>query len=294
MYFSENLRIEYQKGNLQLEMKLPDKNSFIKRRIGPIFISSILLILLVAASFVFTLRIYFKEEKRASLIKNFIHNMAHEFKTPVAVINLANSRLRKNLEVSELNKLTKYVEIIDNEKDKIQSQITAILDLAYFEGKNALLKKEKVSVIEIIENAILNINPILKEKNGSLVFEPKSLNSYINCSKCHIINSLTNILDNACKYSNGNLRIEIDAFERENHMYIEITDNGIGISHKDIPYVFDKYFRVSTGDIHNIKGYGIGLCYVKEVIGLHGGKVELESKPGIGSKFTIILPKIIV
>jgi len=290
LYCSENLRHEYQKGNLQMEMILPDKNSFIKKRIGPIFISSILLILLVAASFIFTLRIYFKEEKRASLIKNFIHNMAHEFKTPVAVIGLANSRLKKNIEISEDEKLLKYTEIIDNEKVKIQNHLTAILDLAYFEGKNTLLEKENVVINELIEASLKNINPILEEKNASISYKKLDKDISIYCSKTHIINSLTNIMDNACKYSNGNLKLKINTFEENKNLIVEIEDNGIGIAPKDLPYVFDKYFRVNTGNIHNIKGYGIGLSYVKEVISLHGGSVGIESKYGKGSTFTIILP----
>ncbi len=294
MIFSESMQIAYQEGNLQIIIRLPDKGSFITRRIGPLFISSILLILLVAAAFGFTLKTYFKEEKRAILIKNFIHNMAHEFKTPVAVINFAISRIKGKLENPNKEKLLTYVDIIDNEKSKIQKHLTAILDLASFENKNPSLVFEKTDLRELIDEAIADIAPLLEEKNGELTIDFNCKNTDLECNREQMKNSILNILDNACKYSNGSLLIQINCYEKDESFILEITDNGIGISNKDLPYLFDKYFRVNTGNIHNIKGYGIGLSYVKEVITFHGGKIEASSRPGLGSTFRIRFPKRIV
>lgn len=287
---SQDSVLSFQRGNIQIGIRLPEKASFITKRISPLFISSILLILMVAASFIFTLLIYKKAEKRAEVIKGFILNIAHEFKTPISVIGLANSRIKNQMEHPDKEKLNKYLTIIDSEKTKIEKHLSAILNHAYIEDKATNIAKEETEIKSLIENAVLNIETILEDKNGRIETSIQTNNIYLQCNKSQIVNSLTNILDNACKYSNGDLKIKIKCFDEGNDIVFEIEDNGIGISGADIPFIFDKYFRVSTGNIHNIKGYGIGLSYVKEVVEKHGGKIELFSKIGSGSRFRIYLP----
>jgi two-component system, OmpR family, phosphate regulon sensor histidine kinase PhoR len=287
----ERLLLDYHSGNLQLIVDMPDKNSFIKKRIGPIFIGSILLIVLIAFSFVFLVWLYFKNEKNYLYFKRFLHNMSHEFKTPVSVIGLANSGIKRFIEHSGEKKLLKYTEIIDNENKKIEEQLTAILDLAYFESDKARLVIKPERANELVEAAILNIKPILEDKNGKINWDPMHTDLLVDCSKCHIVNALTNILDNACKYSAMFPEISVVTLVEKDSLIIDILDNGIGILKKDIPYIFEKYYRVGNGNIHNTKGYGIGLSYVQEVLRLHGGKVEVESEFGKGSRFRILLPK---
>jgi two-component system, OmpR family, phosphate regulon sensor histidine kinase PhoR len=255
--YSESQQIAYQEGNMKLIIRLPDRKSFITHRIGPLFISSVLLIILVASAFVFTLLTYLREEKRAVLIKNFIHNMAHEFKTPVAVINLALSRIKANLLNPDNEKLLRYTDIIDNEKNKIQKHLTSILDLAYLESPNAIMVREKAELKSIIEEAIAEITPLLEEKNGTIDFSYQCNGSMLECDREHLRNSFLNILDNACKYSNDNFKIQISCKEAENHFIIEISDNGIGIS-KKIFLTFSK----------NISGLVLGIFIIPKVMEL--------------------------
>lgn len=290
LFLSGSNKIAYKQGNIQLIIQIPDDNEFIINRIGPMFIISLLLIILCVSSFIITVRLYFKNQKRSDLINNFIHNMAHEFKTPVAVIAMANSRIKNNLEQGMNGRFLKYTTIIENEKDKMEDHIESIFNLAYFESKQALLRIESTNIKKLIDSAILNVNTILEEKDGKIEFSENCENISVDCDRNHMINSLTNILDNASKYCHERPKISISYYKDKKHVVIQISDNGIGVSKKDLPYVFDKYFRVNTGNIHNIKGYGIGLSYVKEVVELHGGSIELESKQGKGSLFKIYLP----
>ena len=129
-----------------------------------------------------------------------------------------------------------------------------------------------------------------KKKKGSIQFDCSAIKTIVYGSKRHLLNSFSNIVENACKYSNGNLVLNINCYNEENQLVTEISDNGVGIALKDQKYVFDKYYRVPTGDVHNIKGYGIGLSYVKEVVELHNGTIRLNSKFGKGSTFKVLLP----
>jgi len=282
--------LSFRRGNIQIDMSLPQKSSFITKKIGPLFIMSIILILMVAGSFIFTMKIYRKAENNIQLLKNFTLNMAHEFKTPLSVIGLANSRIKNQIDNPEKGKLIKYLEIIDNEKNKIENHLSAILNLAYFENKSTTISMDWFEIKLIVDSAFSNIATLLDELNGTLETDFNLSPEYIYCNRELLISCLTNVLDNACKYSNTGLKLRIGCYNKGDHTVFDICDNGIGISSKDLPYVFEKYFRVDTGNIHNIKGYGIGLSFVKEVIQKHGGKVELHSKIGEGSRFLLFLP----
>ena len=184
----------------------------------------------------------------------------------------------------------RYTDIIENEKSRLQEHLSEMLELACLESKNAVLKCESVDVRNILDETIKNSCITLEEKKGNIEFECLASDTTVLGSKRHLLNSFSNIVENACKYSNGNLKVKINCYTKGEQLITEISDNGIGIKSKDQNLVFDKYYRVPTGDIHNIKGYGIGLSYVKEVIQLHNGKIQLNSKAGKGSTFKVILP----
>ena len=288
--YSESLDIALQQGGIDLRVRFPEKNKFIVERISTMFISSILLILLLTASFIVTYRMFDKERKLALQTKNFINNMAHEFKTPLASIGFANSRIKNSEEIQLPDKLLRYTEIIENEKSKLQEHLSEMLELACLESKSAVMKAENVDVKSLLEETVKNSCISLEEKKGSIQFDCSAIKTIVYGSKRHLLNSFSNIVENACKYSNGNLVLNINCYNEENQLVTEISDNGVGIALKDQKYVFDKYYRVPTGDVHNIKGYGIGLSYVKEVVELHNGTIRLNSKFGKGSTFKVLLP----
>lgn len=291
--YAENLNIALNSRGVELRVKFPEKNKFIIERISTMFISSILLILLLMASFILTFKMYTQEQKLAAQTKSFINNMAHEFKTPLASIGFANSRIRNNQEIDLTSKIIKYTEIIETEKSKLQQHLGCLLDLASLESKKSILEFETIELKSLLQEVISNSCIALEEKKGQIVFNCNAENTYINGSRMHLINSFANIVENACKYSNGNLLIDIKCFNKDSQIVTEISDNGIGIAHKEQKLIFDKFYRVSTGNIHDIKGYGIGLSYVNEVVTLHKGKIGLKSKPGVGSTFKISIPNII-
>ncbi len=288
--YSESLDIALQQGSIELRVRFPEKNKFIIERISTMFISSVLLILLLMASFIVTYRMYSQELKLAVQTRNFINNMAHEFKTPLASIGFANSRIRNSEEIVLPEKLIKYTEIIENEKTKLQGHLSEMLELACLEHNGAVLKFEQVNVRDILDDVVKCNCTMVEEKEGTIHLDCMASEALIRGSQKHLHNSFSNIIENACKYSNGNLKIDIKCYNKGEQLITEISDNGIGIDAKEQKLVFDKYYRVPTGDVHNIKGYGIGLSYVKEVVELHNGTVKLSSKQGKGSTFTIILP----
>ena len=288
--YTESLNIELQQGGIELRVRFPEKNKFIIQRISTMFVSSILLILLLMASFLITYQMYVQERNLAIQTKNFINNMAHEFKTPLASIGFANSRIKNSKEVELPEKLIRYTEIIENEKTKLQEHLSEMLELASLESRSAFLKKEPVNIEEVLKETIKNSCISLEEKKGEIEFNCRTELTTIDGNRTHLVNSFSNIIENACKYSNGNLIIRISCYSTDNKLIVEISDNGFGISCKDQKLVFDKFYRVPTGDVHNIKGYGIGLSYVKEVVEQHMGQIELKSKLGKGSTFKVTLP----
>ncbi len=289
-FYTESLNIALQQGGIELRVRFPEKNKFIIERISTMFVSSILLILLLMASFIITYQMYKKERALAIQTKNFINNMAHEFKTPIASIGFANSRIKNSKEITLPSKLVRYSEIIENEKNKLQEHLSEMLELACLENGSMILKREPVNIKDILEETIKNSCIALEEKKGEIEFECTSESTTIVGNRTHLSSSFSNIIENACKYSNGNLLITVCCYCIDNKLVVEVSDNGFGISGKDQKLVFDKFYRVPTGDVHNIKGYGIGLSYVKEVVEQHKGQIELKSKTGKGSTFKITLP----
>ena len=288
--FAESLDIGLQQAGVNLRVRFPEKNKFIIKRISTMFVSSILLILLLTASFITTLRLYLKEKSIAKKTRDFVNNMTHEFKTPIANIGFANHRIKNSKDIVLPEKLINYTEIIEKEKSKLQNQVNEILNVAYVEDYSNGNNFENIDIQNIINEAVESIKPVISEKNGTIHYQNRADLTTMKGNSLHLLNSITNILDNAYKYSNGNLIIDIKTYNTEQNLIIEIADNGIGICSDDQKYIFDKYYRVPTGDVHNIKGFGIGLTYVKAVIEQHHGKIELKSSEGKGCNFKISLP----
>ncbi len=289
--FTESLDKAFEEAGILLNVSFPDKNKFIVERIGLMFISSVLLIFLVMASFVVSLRLFKKEKKLAEKTKDFIDNMTHEFKTPLANIGFANSRIRTKTELKNSKKLIKYTDIIEYETGKLEGQINEVLKISVLDKEFMTNNSEIINVNLLIEEIISRFDIIISEKNGTIKTNFISKNSFIKGNKIHLVNVFSNILDNSIKYSNGNLKIDVIVTEDINNVSVSFSDNGIGICKKEQNNIFDKYYRVTTGNIHDIKGFGLGLTYVKTVIEQHNGNISLNSKEGKGCKFTVTLPK---
>lgn len=273
-----------------LHITFPERNKFIMAQVGWLFILSILLIVFTLGAFLLIYKYYLQEQTLASDTRNFINNLTHEFKTPLASIRLANNRISKIQECSE--KAAPYTRIIKQENDKLDLHINYLLDISRLQKGKMPMNFEALNFHEQINHLSDSFKLMIEERNGTFKQEllAKKYMVYADCF--HLSNALNNLLDNACKYSPGAPEITIKTFNKENKIIVAITDKGLGIAKADQKTIFQEFSRVNTGDIHNIKGFGLGLSYVWQVVKMHQGKLDLISKKEEGSTFFMELPLI--
>lgn len=251
-------------------------------------ISSILLIITVAFAMYYLIRVIFRE-KRLSVIKNdFISNITHEFKTPIATSSAAIEAMEKFNVLDDPQKTKKYLAAAKNELVRLSDLVSKILDISIYEKRQVELKKENVHVPEMLEVMIYNFS-LIKNNASQIHIHNECTDPVIRADKTHLYNSLSNIIDNALKYGGANVVIDITITCTRHEMQVEIKDNGPGMHVQHLPNIFDKFYRV-PGSEHRIKGFGLGLFYTRSIIQEHGGWCRVESKPGKGTTFKIGLP----
>lgn len=290
VYYTQSLREVLQANGYELVVRTPGRGHFLPPEAFTMLGSSILLILLIFISIVQMVKLYRNELQLAENIKELINNVTHEFKTPMSSIALASNLIKKGRYNDNPEKLQEYAGLIFKENQKLQRQVENLLDLAAIEWDEFEYQRVLVGLNELTNDAAQTIHLLVEEKGGKLNMELFAENDNIIADKMHITNAIVNLLTNAVKYSNGIPEITIRTYNIGLNIVIEVKDNGMGIPGKYHRYIFDKYFRVPTGDVHNIKGFGIGLSYVKSVVEAHNGKVHVESEPGKGSIFTVSFP----
>jgi two-component system phosphate regulon sensor histidine kinase PhoR len=253
-----------------------------------IWIFSTVALLLMLAFFIYAILTILKERKLAEIKEDFINNLTHEFKTPIANIELASEALKDN-RVNE-EKQHKYYDIIHDENQRLKTQVEKILQMGAIDKNELRLDLKMVNIHQLIQKLAGSIGMRIKEKTGALTIELNAVNSEILADEFHLTNTVYNILDNAEKYSHSHPDISISTRNEKNGLLISIKDKGIGIKEDFQNYVFDKFFRVPSGNVHNVKGFGLGLNYVKTIVDAHQGKITLQSKLDLGSQFDIFLP----
>lgn len=222
--------------------------------------------------------------------KDFVNNFTHEFKTPLSVIKIAADVLHQPDIIEKTEKLKTYAEIIKNQTAHLQNQLNRMLVVAYTEHSTLPLQKEIFDANKLLERALNNINPLVEEKSGSVIITARSNNSFIHADLSYILLAFINILENAVKYSVKPV-IEITTYVEGSDFCIDIKDNGIGIDKKQQRKIFNKFYRVTYGDIHQSKGFGLGLNFVKKIMDAHRGNILVESALGKGSTFTLKIPR---
>lgn len=245
--------------------------------------------LVVIFFFVYTLFVIFKQRRLSEIQRDFINNMTHEFKTPISTIAISAEVLKDPSIVHTPERLLNYTTIIQNENNRLKQQVERVLQMARLDKEQIKLKKEVLDVHDIIQEAVKNIS-INKNINSDIQLKLDSSVSQVHADKLHLTNVFFNLLDNAIKYCKETPRIIISTTKLNDLLHITVKDNGIGISPENHRRVFQKFFRVPTGNIHDVKGFGIGLNYVKLVMESHKGRINLASELGKGSTFTLILP----
>ena len=255
-----------------------------------LLIPSVLCLLAILTCLFFLLKILRREERLNTIKNDFINNLTHELKTPAFGISLATKLARQSTEKGEAEKALEYLKIIEAEKDKLVSHTEKVLELASLENGRQHFRMEKIDIHTLISEVVSGFRPKVKAAGGSLSAKMEAGSSVFSIDPVHFKNALHNLLDNALKYSPEKPEIEVETRSEGAFFYLKISDNGIGISAKDQTHVFDKFYRATSGNLHRVKGFGLGLSYVKQVVEAHGGKVDVRSREGEGTTFRVALP----
>jgi len=241
------------------------------------------LLLITVSFFVYALNIILRQKRLSELQKDFINNMTHEFKTPISTINIASDVLLRDELIKKNNDLSNYAQIIKEQNERLNWQVEKVLQTTEIEQGRMKLKKEKIYLNESVRSVVSSVKLNLETKGGGISTNLVAKNDLIECDKLHLTNILYNIIDNAIKYSNKNPEIIIETSEMEGFLYLNISDNGIGIAEEHIQNVKNKFFRVPTGKVHNVKGFGLGLYYVSQVCKAHHWHWEIKSEKEKGT-----------
>ena len=269
---------------------LHDKSSFVLKDMAVLVILSIIFITIIIISFIYVIRTIFAQKQFGESVINFINNMTHEFKTPISTIALASEAIAKPETMKSKLKLLKYNSVIADENVRMKRQVDKILQMAVLEEGEFELKRSPVGMHDVIGQAVKNISLLIDQKQGSLMTILNAKKFVVHGDVVHLTNIIHNVLDNAIKYSPLKPKIKITTHSGENRLSIVVQDSGIGIPKEHLDRIFDKYYRVPTGNTHDVKGFGIGLSYVRMIVEAHHGTVSISSEWGKGTAVEIKLP----
>ena len=275
------------KTNFQLYVNFSDKENFVLSSIMGMAILSILFTGVIILTYASALRQLLKQRQISQIKTDFINNMTHEFKTPIATINLALDAL-KNPKVSDNKEfIARYHNMIREENRRMHTQVENVLRISKLENDELDLEKGEVNLHDIIEDAITHVSLIVEHKGGYIKTHLNALNSSVYGSNIHLTNIIVNIIDNAIKYTEDAPEIDIYTENGGNYIILKIVDKGIGMSKVVQKKIFEKFYREQMGNIHNVKGHGLGLSYVKRILDDHNSEINVESEKGKGSTFSI-------
>lgn len=256
------------------------------------FVTAILFSLIILAAFYLTVRTMLQQKKLSEIKNDFINNMTHEFKTPIATISLAVDAMRNEKVVQDRDKMGYFSGIIKEENQRMNRQVETILKASQLEKQEVDLNLKPIHVHELIKDVVDNFALQLDSKNGKVEMSLEAKNDLVNADEVHFSNLVNNLVDNAVKYSKENVPpiIKLSTQSNGKNFVMKIEDNGIGMNRDSLKRIFEKFYRVHTGNVHNVKGFGLGLSYVKTMVEAHHGDIKAESTLGKGSSFIIDLP----
>jgi two-component system phosphate regulon sensor histidine kinase PhoR len=255
-----------------------------------VMVASFALIVIVLPCFWYAVRTIFRQKKLSDMRSDFINNMTHEFKTPISTVSLALEALL-NFDVRESEEKTvQYLKISQQENKRLGTMVEKVLSIAAYDRGEVILNIQETDVHQIIEEVVHHLQMQVAEKGGAITLDSEAKASLIPIDADHIKNVVSTLIDNAIKYSNSVPEIMISTREVGEYIIISVEDHGIGISKEDQKKIFDKFYRVHTGNVHNVKGFGLGLSYAASIVEKHGGFIKVHSQLNKGSIFEIYLP----
>ena len=276
--------------NNHLFVYFPTQEQFLLGSMSAPLLSSAVLILVILTCFYIAVNTIMRQKKLADIKNDFINNMTHELKTPVSTISLACEMLQDRTVQTMPAMFGRYLSIIQEENRRLGQQVERVLQTALLEKGELKLKLAEVNIHEVIEKALENSSPQIEAKNGIVDLDLQAETPIIEADEVHLTNIVFNLLDNANKYSPECPKIKIETRDTHNGVMIRVSDKGMGMSKESLKHIFEKFYRVPTGNLHDVKGFGLGLSYVKKMVEEHQGTVHVESQLGLGSMFEIVIP----
>ncbi len=278
--------------DFSLLLTFPNKRRFLIQSILGMAILSLLFTLIIVTSYAGAIYQLIKQKQIAEIKSDFINNMTHEFKTPIATINLAVEAIRNPKTIDDKEKVLRYLQMIRDENKRMHAQVENVLRISKLEKNQLDIRKDRVDLHDIIRDAIAHVDLIVQDRGGYIRTHMDAERSEVLASDMHFTNVFVNILDNAIKYSPEAPKIDLSTEVIKNFIVVKIQDQGAGMSKAVLKKIFEKFYREHTGDVHNVKGHGLGLAYVKKIVDDHQGEVFAESEKAKGSTFYIKLPLI--
>lgn len=273
-----------------LVLYFPTQRNYLLKSLGYMGSSSALLTLIILITFGYTIYIIFRQKRLSEIRNDFVNNMTHELKTPISTISLASQMLNDGSIPTHMKNVDHLSKVIHDESKRLGFQVEKVLQAAIFEKGKMSLKIRRMDIHELINTIVKNFIIQVKNRNGQIIKNLDAEYSLVNIDEGHFGNVLLNLLDNAIKYSKGQPNIVVSTLNKKNYIAIIVEDNGIGISKENQKRIFEKFYRVPTGNVHNVKGFGLGLSYVKKVVEELNGKISIESELNAGTKFEILIP----
>jgi two-component system, OmpR family, phosphate regulon sensor histidine kinase PhoR len=274
----------------ELRVFFPNRNNIIWSSLWINFLWILVFALIILSCFGYTLTVIFRQKKLSEMKTDFINNMTHEFKTPIATISLAADSITSPVILSNSDKVKRFANIIKQENNRMNSQVEKVLQMALLDKRDFSLKLTSIDLHDVIATAVENISLQVEKKEGTVKAVLDAKNPVVEGDLTHISNMISNLLDNANKYSPDKPDITVITRNVPNGVEVTVKDKGIGMSKEARKQIFDKFYRVSTGNLHDVKGFGLGLSYVKAMIIAHKGQVDVKSELGKGSSFMLTFP----
>ncbi|MUU76856.1 sensor histidine kinase [Winogradskyella endarachnes] len=278
--------------DFNLWVEFPERKKYLYRSILGMIILSIVFTSIIIVAYASAIYQLIKQRQISQIKTDFINNMTHEFKTPIATINLALDSIKNPKIIADQEKVLRYLGMIKDENKRMHAQVENVLRISKLEKNELNISKERHELHDLIEDAITHVELIVEDRQGYVKTHLNAEHSSVLANETHFTNVLVNILDNAIKYSDDEPKIDVYSENAGNNIIVKIADQGNGMSKAVAKRVFEKFYREHTGNVHNVKGHGLGLAYVKRIVDDHHGHISVESEKGKGSTFIIKMPLI--